>query len=373
MTYLPSKTQRMLFASSQEVGTTANQSLDLEASSSQDAVKTNPTGIDLTGDMTIEMLINVETYTSGSVLLAMNSSGEAESQNVLFYLALSGSDELVWLHESGAGVNNFATSSGVDVPTTTWVHIVAVRDTANKVIKFYKDGVWVDDTAYTNDATGGADTSLYLGSNLSANLFFGGKMKDVRIWDDIRTPAEIDFYKDKKLVGDEENLVGYFKLNGDYNDSTSNNNDLTANNAPSFSTDIPTMYDKLISYTIPANTVKKTGQTISISAFGQFAANANNKEIQVIFGESVLKDTAVGTPNATSWKIVSDVMQDSAGNQKTISVLNSDTVSFTEDASYVAITEDETADIEVAVYGFGVADNDVVNEGMYIQFLPTNT
>jgi hypothetical protein len=57
------------------------------------------------------------------------------------------------------------------------------------------------------------------------------------MWDDIRTADEIRGNMNRELVGNETNLVGYWKFNNNYLDETSNNNDLTASGSPVFSTD----------------------------------------------------------------------------------------------------------------------------------------
>ena len=59
------------------------------------------------------------------------------------------------------------------------------------------------------------------------------------MWSDIRTASEIADNAGVELTGSEGNLVGYWKLNNDYTDETSNGNDLTASGSPVFSTNIP--------------------------------------------------------------------------------------------------------------------------------------
>jgi len=73
--------------------------------------------------------------------------------------------------------------------------------------------------------------------------FFDGLIDEVRVWNDIRSDAEVDDNKLTELVGNEAGLAGYWKLNNDYLDETSNNNDLTAVAAPVFSTDVPFVGD----------------------------------------------------------------------------------------------------------------------------------
>ena len=61
-------------------------------------------------------------------------------------------------------------------------------------------------------------------------------MDEVRIWDDIRTDSEISDNRLKCLVGNEANLQAYWRFDNNPNDETSNGNDLTENNSPTYQT-----------------------------------------------------------------------------------------------------------------------------------------
>ena len=66
-----------------------------------------------------------------------------------------------------------------------------------------------------------------------------GLIDDARLWNRVRTATEINASMNIELAGDESNLVGYWKFNGDYTDATPNGNDLTANGSPEFVADVP--------------------------------------------------------------------------------------------------------------------------------------
>jgi hypothetical protein len=73
----------------------------------------------------------------------------------------------------------------------------------------------------------------------SACRFPDGLMDEVRVWNDVRTAQEISDNYEKEISGGSANLQGYWKLNNNYTDETSNGNDLTASGSPVFSTDVP--------------------------------------------------------------------------------------------------------------------------------------
>jgi hypothetical protein len=60
-----------------------------------------------------------------------------------------------------------------------------------------------------------------------------------RVWSDIRSEAEIQTNYQRELAGNEDNLVAYWKLNNNYLDETTNDNDLTASGSPVFSDNVP--------------------------------------------------------------------------------------------------------------------------------------
>ena len=69
--------------------------------------------------------------------------------------------------------------------------------------------------------------------------YLDGLIDDVRIWNAIRSATDIANARSAQLLGSETNLQGYWRLNNNYTDLTSNNNTLTASGSPVFSTDVP--------------------------------------------------------------------------------------------------------------------------------------
>lgn len=79
----------------------------------------------------------------------------------------------------------------------------------------------------------------YVNSGSAKTGFYDGLIDDVRIWADVRSSAEISAYYNVVLSGAEDNLVAYYPFDGSPDDlQTSNNNNLTLNNSPTYSTDV---------------------------------------------------------------------------------------------------------------------------------------
>lgn len=206
--------------------TAPTQCTDLELSSSQYWSKTSPTGLSFTDDFTCEAWIKLESYGSRMGIVARRN---ADTEGFSFHIEQSGRVELLGLRVAG---NNRYISSYQCIPLGRWVHVAATLDMSGNTGTVYIDGVSVP-TIMTTNGTATAlvqgTTALVVGAEKSAGTNpFDGKIADVRVWSAIRTATEIRDNMNQQLVGNETNLVAYFKFNGDANDSTANANNLSA-------------------------------------------------------------------------------------------------------------------------------------------------
>jgi hypothetical protein len=196
------------------------QCADLEASSSQYASKTSPTGIVFTTTYSAEAWVQLESYGSNMGIVSRFNGTNGWRMFLL-------SDGTIYAD----GYNGTALDrieSYQSIPLNKKVHIaVALTMNTSGSSAIYIDGVLVP-TKFTN---GGATTisqagDLQVGAYSSGSTF-DGKLSDVRVWSDIRTATEIQ----DNMFGypaDTTGLVAHFKLAGDFTDSSSNGNDLTA-------------------------------------------------------------------------------------------------------------------------------------------------
>jgi len=114
---------------------------------------------------------------------------------------------------------------------TTWTHLTCTLDETGTAKVFY-NGVevgsqsnWptINDIYDRNNSTLGK-------SQWPGEPYFKGKMKEVRVWNDIRTPAEIAEWMHCEISGQEDNLVAYLKLNQGIANANNNSTDAFANN-----------------------------------------------------------------------------------------------------------------------------------------------
>lgn len=216
-------------------------SLDLESSSSQYAsiADASQTGLDLTGNFSIEAWIKIEQLpsTAGSPFAIVNKmTGQTG-----YRLALLNTDVIRVYY--GNGTNATTIDSGTFVTSADvgkWIHVAVSVNVAARTGSCYKNG-----RSVTFNTLGGADTGVaataqpfYVGRHETGVWYFDGLMKDVRVFNDIRTQTEVVSDARTQDVSD-ANLVGEWNFNGDYADSSGNNNTLTESGSPVFSVDIP--------------------------------------------------------------------------------------------------------------------------------------
>lgn len=203
-------------------GSTPTQSADFNGTT-QYASKTSPAGITFTDDFTIEGHIWMDSYPSGTSYLL---SRYIVANNTGFGLEFGSNGQIkIFGRATASTVDQYV--SNASVPLRKGVHIAASLDISGTSGKIYLDGVEIPGT-YTNGTTGsitqGGD--LQIGA-LGGTSFFDGRISDVRLWSTVRTEAQIRDNMNQQLTGSETNLVGYWKLDGDFNDSTVNANNLT--------------------------------------------------------------------------------------------------------------------------------------------------
>jgi len=219
-------------------------SLDLESGSNQYAAIADgsQTGLDITTDYSIEAWVKIESSKT-HVVVGKDNVGVSRA-----YRFIINSDNTIRTTFYGSGsLTDF--QSNPTITTGVWTHIAVTVDISVPDCTFYINGSSVAKTTNSSGATtiDNSTAEFAIGRNLNSGSgvnYFDGLVDEVRVWSDIRTAGEISNNYETELTGSEANLVGYWKLNNNYLDETSNNNDLTASGSPVFSTDIP--FDKKV-------------------------------------------------------------------------------------------------------------------------------
>ncbi len=114
-------------------------------------------------------------------------------------------------------VNSTGYNSTKVVTDGKWHHVVAVRDINAGIVKMYVDGnlIFNQSGCGTTGFTGPAGIRYALGANLDGSgyeLYFEGNMDEVRIWNTARTELQIRENMMRNLIGNESNLVAYYRM-----------------------------------------------------------------------------------------------------------------------------------------------------------------
>lgn len=221
---------------------TNTHALDLESSSSQYVSISNAaqSGLGITGNMTIECDIKFESLPSSGNTMRLvqkyNPTGNQRGYSMFienvagtYYLCFDYSD-------NGTTVRNHGRAAFPFVTGVKYHLAISFTASTTQVIN-YVNGVAIG----TNTGAGTSifsNTSDFIIGQIAGGSYVDGIIDDVRVWNTVRTAAEISSNMFRELVGNESGLVGYWKFNNDYLDETSNNNDLTASGSPSFTTDV---------------------------------------------------------------------------------------------------------------------------------------
>lgn len=239
-------------------GTTPpTQCADLESGSSHYASKTSPSGITFTDDYTMEAWVNLESYTGSSQFIIGRQNASTEG----FSMYISSTGNLI-ANGLRIAANNRTIVSYRAVPTGRWVHVAATMDHSANTHTMYIDGESVAFATTTNGtitAIVQGTTALSMGAQATPANYLDGKLADVRIWNAVRTATQIRDNMHQQLVGNETNLVAYYKLDGNFNDSTSNSNNMTGQNGA-----VATNADNPMNSTEYAIITKVTASTVTV-------------------------------------------------------------------------------------------------------------
>ncbi len=194
---------------------------------------------------------------SGTGVLGDNSSNESFTIETWFKYAGSGNYNAIFTKHSNAGGNHgyfmeqyntnyvaigYANTTGwatvhgdILVKDGNWHHLAYVYNSSVPSISLYVDGV-LDGT---NTSLGtlvhpASDVNLALMASETWGSYTAGQMDEVRVWNDARTPTEIQNNMCSRLTGTEDNLLAYYRFdNGSgttLSDVTSNGHNGTLNN-----------------------------------------------------------------------------------------------------------------------------------------------
>ena len=165
----------------------------------------------------------------------------ADDSNVVRSYYHGGTNQLRCDHVAAEGEGNCATSTAVE--NNGWHHLVHTWDTGENQSAMYLDGSSVA-TSTASESFDGTITSINIGvrgHGWSSNTW-KGDINDMAFFNDVLTSGEVSTIYNSGKPKDESShsgLVGYWKMESNTDDSSSNSNALTLVSGATYSTDVP--------------------------------------------------------------------------------------------------------------------------------------
>ena len=201
---------------------------DTTSPNSMALVASPASGMRISGDISIELWVHPLGWAGPGNRQPVVKRNNGSSVNYGLGVVAPGTQVEFQYGTTGGGTTRFQ-DRPASVPVSTWTHLAATRDKATGTTKLFVNGVQagadlVQDAGSFNDLVTG---TAYIGGTTSAITDFYGYACEYRLWNIIRTPAEILANYNQELVGNEAGLVCYLPLVTDFLDATANSNDFT--------------------------------------------------------------------------------------------------------------------------------------------------
>jgi PKD repeat protein len=162
------------------------------------------------GDLTLGVWMNANDLNTLSPSLISCAGGNLDynEMNVLYKLYFRyGGHYVASMHEYGAGNKNLFEFTEFEIETHRWYHVVLVRNSIEKKLTLYIDGLLIGSRFYAENPDGGSYAGLIFGQTQTTQYsgkFFNGIMDEIVIYNRVLNQDEIDllYYSHKSISAD---------------------------------------------------------------------------------------------------------------------------------------------------------------------------
>ncbi|MCB2154849.1 hypothetical protein KQI84_08165 [bacterium] len=160
-----------------------------------------------------------------TVEMWLRPNGSSFSNQYIFSYAVAGTDNEILLGDLGnlvIFINGSYFTTGIDINSGgggDWTHLAVSWRSSDGAYTVYRNGVVAGSgtlSAGVPISSGGylvlAEDQDSLGGGFSASQFYIGDMDEVRVWNDVRSEAEIQANMFKTLSGSDPSLAAYYKF-----------------------------------------------------------------------------------------------------------------------------------------------------------------
>jgi len=153
-----------------------------------DYLRSTNSALQITGDFSATCVFHADSVSAKQTIFGYlgDSSAETEATNILYRLTIESDGTIDYLHEYSTGSNEILSSTET---ISTGIHELTItRDVSTNTVVVYVDGVEFINDTYTNDPTGGTDTTdgfLIGSSDVGSTENLNGAVYELRIWDSL--------------------------------------------------------------------------------------------------------------------------------------------------------------------------------------------
>jgi hypothetical protein len=112
----------------------------------------------------------------------------------------------------GVGNPDTNVQSTGSIANGQWTHVAATRTMTTGLIQVIVNGAMDGMKTTTQVSSLTAPTLITIGADTIDSHYFAGLIDEVRLWNVVRTPAEIAATMHQRLTGSEPGLVGYYRF-----------------------------------------------------------------------------------------------------------------------------------------------------------------
>lgn len=161
-----------------------------------------PGGPDFIAPLTVEAWVRPDNSTNKTILSWDLGGGQFASFDIVLGKLEVNLDD---------GINGGPFTGTTTIPSNTWTHVAFTYDVGVGV-QFYVNGEPTSG-GFPVGSVVGSPLNTYIGTRNNSTNFFDGAIDEVRIWNDLRTQAEINDNLYNELTGSEPNLIHYYNFN----------------------------------------------------------------------------------------------------------------------------------------------------------------
>lgn len=168
--------------------------------------------LNTTGDWTVEAWFRDETpggYNHPRTRILTKGDTTANPE-VPYFISLDSNGLFAGVRTGG--VSRILRFDLAGVSANTWHHMAATFIASSRVLTLYLDGVQVAQTTVSGFSTVGNTGPVDIGHNASDGNFWRGKLDDVRIWNVVRTAAQIQANFQMQFTLAPAGLVGNWRF-----------------------------------------------------------------------------------------------------------------------------------------------------------------